>query len=63
MYTRDSITHRSQQEKPVKRNISMLEYTEAQQARVEATDANQAHRAWLQAHGLGHIEPSELFAS
>jgi hypothetical protein len=39
-----------------------LEWAEYEQGCKARIDANQDHRAWLAAHGLSHIDPSELFA-
>lgn len=43
--------------------VTALQWTEYQQATVKAVDADQAHQAWLQAHGLNDVKPSEIFAS
>lgn len=42
---------------------TMIRNTEATQARRRAVDANQANRDWLAAHGLGDLDPSEIFAA
>lgn len=43
--------------------VTALQWAEYQQALAQSVNADQAHQEWLQAYGLSHLNPSEVFAS
>ena len=43
--------------------VTLLDWSQYQQALRQAADANRANRQWLAAHGLGDVNPSEIFAA
>lgn len=44
-------------------SITLVQWTEYQQALTRSVDASQANHEWLKAYGLADVNPSEIFAS
>ena len=44
-------------------SITLVQWTEYQQALTRSVDADPANHEWLKAYGLADVNPSEIFAS